>query len=158
MGRAVSASRCPAPARGWLIVSALVTLAALAARLDATADPPAPTPDLRAITSITSLRQLPEASSHGQSSSYHIRLEGTVLWSSATQDWIVLEDASAAEELELNHHGQPLRPGERVRIESNGTIERREAAFKIGVHEPIINNNGIHAMIEKANAVYLSAG
>jgi signal transduction histidine kinase len=158
MGRAVSASRCPAPARGWLIVSALVTLAALAARLDATADPPAPTPDLRAITSITSLRQLPEASSHGQSSSYHIRLEGTVLWSSATQDWIVLEDASAAEELELNHHGQPLRPGERVRIEGNGTIERRGAAFKIGVHGPVIDNNGIHAMVEKAGAVYLSAG
>src|SRR5881394_3814413 len=113
MGRAVSASRCRAPACGWLLVSAV---AALTPSLAAAADQPEPS-----LRTITSLRELMEASSHGQRSSYHIHLEGTVLWSSSKQDWIALEDGSGAEELEFDHdhHSQPLRPGERVRIEGN---------------------------------------
>ena len=90
--------------------------------------------------------------------SYALRLEGNVWWASPKQGRLVLQDQSGAEELELEWPGQAVHEGQRVRLAGSGTIVRRGAAFRIGAKGPVVDNNGVHPMIEKSGAVYLRAG
>jgi signal transduction histidine kinase/uncharacterized protein YdeI (BOF family) len=114
------------------------------------AAPPAP--------EVTTVRQVSRLGSENSSRSHAIRLEGTVWWAYPAQGRLVLKDESGAVELELDLAGQSVRPGDRVRVEGNGTIARKGAGFRLGARGPVVDNNGIHGMEEKSGTVYLKAG
>jgi signal transduction histidine kinase len=107
------------------------------------------------VTNVSQLTRIGSADGH---ESHVIRLEGDVWWSSPAQGRLVLRDTSGTAELELNLAGQPIRSGQRVRLEGNGTIARQGAAFRIGAKGAVVDNDGVHGMIEKSGAVYLPAG
>jgi hypothetical protein len=108
-----------------------------------------------AVTNVFQVRRL---ASQNPEISHSFRLEGTVLWANPTQGRLVLQDESGADELELDLQAQAVTPGERVRIEGNGTITKRGAGFKLGARGQVVDNDGVHSMVEKSGAVYLKAG
>jgi len=109
-------------------------------------------------TLITNVVQLSRLSSQNPAVSHSIHLEGNVLWANPAQGRFVLQDASGAEELEMNLRGQSLKPGQRILLEGNGTITIRGAGFQLGAVGPVVDDNGIHTMIEKSGSIYLGAG
>lgn len=105
---------------------------------------------------ITEVARLSEIASQNPTNSFHVELRGTVLWFDAGR--LVLQDTSGTEALGLETSGGVLRPGNRIRIQGTATIRRNGAFFQIGAAGPVVDNNGVHPMIEKSGAVYLSAG
>ncbi len=69
-----------------------------------------------------------------------------------------MKDDSGAEELEMDLHGQSVEAGQRIRLEGNGTITLAGVGFKIGAKGPVVDNDGIHSLVEKSGAVFLKAG
>ena len=90
------------------------------------------------------------------SCSFH--LEGDVWWANSAQGKFVLKDDSGVEELEMNLPGEFPEPGQRVRLDGSGTITPAGAGFKIGAKGPVVDNDGVHGMVEKSGALYLKAG
>jgi signal transduction histidine kinase len=114
--------------------------------------------DAAAIT-VTSVNQLRLLAAQAPTISYSIHLAGDVWWASPAQGRLVLKDDSGVEEVELNMQGAPpLEAGQRISIEGNGTITPVGAAFKIGARGPVVDNDGVHGMVEKSGAIYLKAG
>ncbi|MGH7990469.1 MAG: hypothetical protein ACREDS_09820, partial [Limisphaerales bacterium] len=107
---------------------------------------------------VTNVSQIRSLAAQIPKKSYSIRLEGDVWWANPKQGRFVLKDDSGAEELEVDLHGESVKAGQRVRLEGNGTITPTGAGFRIGAKGPVVDNNGIHGMIEKVGAVYLKAG
>ena len=107
---------------------------------------------------VTNVLQISRLSSADSEVSHAICLEGTVWWVNQAQGRFVLKDESGAAELEMDLAGQPVQPGQRVRVEGNGIIARRGAGFRLGAKGSVVDNNGIHGMAEKSGAVYLKAG
>jgi signal transduction histidine kinase len=107
---------------------------------------------------VTNVAQVAPLASQNPDAAYSIHLEGDVLWAAPAQGKFVLEDASGTAELEMDLHGQPLPPGRRMRVEGDGTITSRGAGFQLGAIGPVVDDNGVHTMIEKSGSVYLTAG
>jgi signal transduction histidine kinase len=107
---------------------------------------------------VTTVRQIRLLASQTPDASYSIRLEGDVWWANPARGVLVLKDDSGAGELEMDLHGQPVEPGQRVRLEGNGTITPTGAGFRIGAKGPVVDNDGVHGMVEKSGAVFLKAG
>jgi len=107
---------------------------------------------------VTNVLQVARLSSQNPSISYSIRLEGNAWWADPTQGKLVLQDESGAEELEMDLRGQSLRAGERVRLDGRGTIAKTGGGFRIGALGPVVDNDGVHSIIEKSGAIYLKAG
>lgn len=104
------------------------------------------------------MHQIRELASQTQDACYAIRLEGSVWWADAAQGKLVLRDTSGVELLELELEGGFVESGRRVRLQGNGTITRTDGGFRIGSKGPVVDNNGVHGMVEKAGSVYLEAG
>jgi signal transduction histidine kinase len=106
---------------------------------------------------LTNIAQLPMteglASDH-----FQIHLEADVWWADPVANRLVLHDASGTCEVELDLQGQRVRAGQRVRVEGNGTLVQTANGFHLGVIGPVVDNNGVHPMVEKSGAVYLPAG
>ncbi len=107
---------------------------------------------------VTNVVQLSRLGSQNPNVSHLVSLEGDVLWADPAQGKFVLQDASGTEELAMGLHGQLPQPGQRVRLEGEITIARRGAGVQLGVMGPVVDDDGIHTMIEKSGAVYLRAG
>jgi len=107
---------------------------------------------------VTNVLQVARLGSEGSNVSHSIRLEGAVWWANPAQGRFVFEDESGTAELEVDLAGQPIQPGQQVRVEGNGIITRRGAGFQLGAKGLVVDNNGIHGMTEKSGAVYLKAG
>ncbi|MFZ0826329.1 MAG: ATP-binding protein [Verrucomicrobiia bacterium] len=107
---------------------------------------------------VTNVLQISRLSSSDLKVSHAIRLEGAVWWANAAEGRFVLLDESGAAELEMDLAGQPVLPGQRVRVEGNGIIARSGAGFLIGAKGSVVDNNGIHGMTEKSGVIYLKAG
>ena len=107
---------------------------------------------------VTHVGQIRLLASQRPTASYTFHLEGDVWWANPASGKLVLKDGSGAEELEMDLPGQPVAPGQRALLEGNGTITPTSAGFKIGARGPVVNNDGIHGMIEKSGAVFLKAG
>ncbi len=118
----------------------------------------APMPLDPVFPTVTNVLQLSRLSSQNPDVSYFIRLEGGVLWANTAQGRFVLQDASGVAELEMDLPDSSLAAGQQVQLEGSGTITKRGAAIRIGAKGPVVDNNGIHSMIEKSGAVYLEAG
>ena len=119
------------------------------------ADPIQASPDVAVVTNLAQLSQL---SSQNPKTSYRVRLEGDILWADTAQGEFVLRDASGAGELGMDLRGLSLEPGQRVRLDGESTITRRGAGVQLGVMGPVVDDDGVHTMIEKSGAVYLPAG
>jgi signal transduction histidine kinase len=107
---------------------------------------------------ITSVAQLTQLDCQETNASFAFRLEGNVWWANPAQGRLVLQDATGVQELELDCGASEPHAKERVRLEGNGTVARRGAAFRLGARGPVVDNNGLHGMIEKSGAVYLDPG
>jgi signal transduction histidine kinase len=107
---------------------------------------------------VTNVRQTRLLASQIPKASYSIRLKGDVLWANPIRGQLVLKDDSGAEELEMDMRGTPVKAGQRVLIEGKGTIMLTGAGFKIGAKGPVVDNDGVHNMVEKSGAVFLKAG
>src|SRR5579859_1930550 len=107
---------------------------------------------------VTNIVQLSRFGSQNPNASYLIHLEGDVLWADPAQGKFVLQDASGTDELEMDLQGRSLEPGQRVRLEGQSPITRRDAGVQLGVVGPVVDDDGIHTMIEKSGAAYLQAG
>ena len=107
------------------------------------------------VTQVLSLHLL---AAQDPATNYSFRLEGDVWWVNPAQGRFVLHDGSGTEELEADLQGHSVKSGDWVRLTGSGNIVRRGAAFQIGARGPVVENDGIHSMVEKSGSVYLSAG
>jgi signal transduction histidine kinase len=107
---------------------------------------------------VTNVSQIRSLAAQTPTASFSICLEGDVWWANPKQGKFVLKDGSGAEELEIDLSGEPVQAGQKVRLEGNGTIMPAGAGFRIGAKGPVVDNDGVHAMIEKSGAVFLKAG
>jgi signal transduction histidine kinase len=126
-----------------------------AALLAAHADEPVVPP---ALLEITNVHQLHSVAAQTPGAAYAIRLEGDVWWSNPTKGRLVLKDSSGAEELFLDLSGHTVEAGERIRLAGPGTVTRTDGGFRIGLKGPVVDNDGVHGMIEKTGGAYLKAG
>lgn len=107
------------------------------------------------VTNVAQLRMMAEQNPTG---AHPVTLEGEVWWANAAQGRFVLCDATGAEALELELPGAFPQPGQRVRLAGITTIACRGYALRLGAKGPVVDNNGVHALIEKSGSVYLEAG
>jgi signal transduction histidine kinase len=112
----------------------------------------------RAAIEVTNVHQLRLLAAQMPDTSYAIRLEGDVWWADPTHGRLVLKDDSGVEQLEMELQGGFVESGQRARIEGNGTITPTAGGFRVGAKGPVVDNNGVHGMVEKIGAVYLEAG
>ncbi|MBC8094711.1 MAG: hypothetical protein H7Y43_02755, partial [Akkermansiaceae bacterium] len=108
--------------------------------------------------SLTNAAQLRLVAAQNPTNSFSLQLEGTVLWADAAGQKLVLTDVSGMEAIQLASDGPALKPGERIRIEGKATVARSAALFRIGASGPVVDNNGVHPMIEMSGAIFLEAG
>ena len=114
-----------------------------------------PEPSSSIVTNVLQLRQLDLQKS---ATAYFIRLEGNVWWANPVEGRIVLQDDSGSAELEMNLADRAVQSGQRVRIEGQGTIARKGGGFKLGARGAVVDNNGVHDLVEKSGSIYLRAG
>ena len=110
------------------------------------------------VAEVTNVSQIRLLAAQTPTSSFSIHLEGDVWWANPAQGKFVLKDDSGVEELEMDLPGQSVDSGQRIRLEGNGTITPAGAGFKIGAKGPVVDNDGVHGMVEKSGAVFLKAG
>jgi signal transduction histidine kinase len=108
--------------------------------------------------SLTSIGAIPSAALTVPPVNFQIRLEADVWWADPAANQLVLHDATGSCEVELDLQGQPLGSGQRIRIEGNGALAKTANGFRLGVIGPVVDNDGVHSMIEKSGLVYLPAG
>jgi signal transduction histidine kinase len=113
---------------------------------------------LHAEGNVTNVHQIRVFEEQGPGDSYSFHLQGDVWWANPSTGNIVLKDDSGAEELELDFTGEPIRAGQRIALDGDGTIVKSSGAFKIGNRRPVVNNDGVHGMVEKSGAAFLKAG
>ena len=107
---------------------------------------------------VTNVAQLRHLATDRATVAHQLQLEGDVWWANAAQGRFVLHDATGAAALELEVAGAFPQTGQRVRLEGTTTVARRGFALRLGPRGPVVDNNGVHAMIEKSGAVFLEAG
>ncbi|HYG22470.1 MAG TPA: ATP-binding protein [Verrucomicrobiae bacterium] len=106
---------------------------------------------------LTRVSELSAAVAHGPTNALAISLSGTVLWADTSNTRFVLHDSSGARELELEHE-YPLHSGQAIRLQGQTTVLRTRSGFRFGTAGPIINNDGVHAVVEKSGTVFLRSG
>jgi len=113
---------------------------------------PAPLP------AITNLSQLRELGLQNPCLSHPLRLEGQVCWVNPSEKTFALVDATGGLVLRMEWLNQPLGLGQRVRLTGAATVFKGGNIFKMGIDGLVLNNDGLHPMIEQAGAIYLKAG
>jgi signal transduction histidine kinase len=138
---------------------AMICLGTIMRARETAAQPAAPQDfDYPSALEITNVHQVGLLAAQIPKTSYRFNLEGEVWWANPADEKFVLKDDSGAEELEMDFRGQSLSAGQRIRLEGNGAIIKTGASFRIGAKGPVVDNNGVHKMVEKSGAVFLKAG
>ena len=114
--------------------------------------------DSQATAEVTNVSQIRLLAAQIPTASHTIQLEGDVWWVDPLQGKFVLKDGSGAEELEMDFHGESVEPGQKIRLEGIGTITPTGAGFRLGSKGPVVDDDGVHNMVEKSGAVFLKAG
>src|SRR5664280_1500795 len=107
---------------------------------------------------ITNLFQVRQLGLQNSGISRLIRLEGQVCWVSPTHRAFAMMDASGGRILEMEWLNQPLSIGQWVRLTGAATVLKAGNIFRIGVDGLVVDNDGLHPMIERTGAVFLKAG
>ncbi|HWC58129.1 MAG TPA: ATP-binding protein [Verrucomicrobiae bacterium] len=110
------------------------------------------------LTEITNVHQVRLFAAQIPKNGFALHLEGDVWWAHPSNGEFVLKDDSGAEELEMDLGGQTLASGQRVRIEGVGTVTPTGGGFRLGARGAVVDNDGVHNMIEKSGAIFLKAG
>ncbi|EEF60291.1 ATP-binding protein [Pedosphaera parvula] len=84
-----------------------------------------------------------------------IHLEGIVLWVSPKRDMLGLKDNSGVAVIEMEVPGESVRPQMNIIVEGICTVEGERLSLR---RRPLVNNEGIHGMIELSGAIFLKAG
>ena len=84
-------------------------------------------------------------------------LDGTVLWSSEAEGTLILQDSSGIAELELDLACPMPRQGDCLRLAGCCTVVKTRDVIKLS-SVPVVENDGLHAMLEKSGSVYLKSG
>ena len=146
---------CPSPPwRRCLEACGLLWLAALVVGQGIGAESVS-TPPPVVVTNILALRRLASAD---PSASHGFEIEADVWWANRSQGRLVLHDASGTEEFAMDLSGQPVKAGDRVRLTGKGILVRRGTACRLGTTGPVIENDGVHSLLEQSGSVYLTAG
>ncbi|MGA2247628.1 MAG: ATP-binding protein [Verrucomicrobiota bacterium] len=119
---------------------------------------PRPLPAGESSDLITNAAQLQSAALRTFPANYSIHWEGQVWWADPAEGRLVLADSSGSAEVEAVWLGAVPHAGQRVRLEGGGTVARAGGGFKIGGRDAVVDNDGVHAMIEKSGTVFLPAG
>jgi signal transduction histidine kinase len=107
---------------------------------------------------ITNLASLARAASAETNLAYALHLEGAVWWANPAQQRLVLQDESGVRTIEAQLSGPFPTMGQRIRLTGISTVRQRGYALQLGPKGPVVDNNGVHGLIEKSGAVYLEAG
>ncbi len=110
------------------------------------------------LAGITNVHQIRLFAAQNPKAVYAVHLEGDVWWAHPSDGKFVLKDDSGAEELEMDLNGQTLSAGQRVRLEGVGTVTPTGSGFQLGQKGAVVDNDGVHNMVEKSGAAYLTAG
>jgi len=105
---------------------------------------------------LTNICQLEQASA--ATADYRIQLEGSVWWSSPVGGTLVVQDGTGAAELETGLSDVAKLTGARVRLTGNSTVTKIGWGYQIGFRRPVVDNNGVHEMVEKSGSVFLKDG
>jgi signal transduction histidine kinase len=128
------------------IAATLLGFAVFAAK----ADSPAREPRLPALTNAADVH---DAAPGSPAIACEVNLEGVVVWTNANANRFLIEDQTGVLPVEIHFRSLPaLRPGARVRLTGKGVVS--SATLK----QTVVENDGLHAVLEKLGAIYLSAG
>jgi signal transduction histidine kinase len=108
--------------------------------------------------SLTQIGQFSQAIHAVSPVNYHLELDADVWWADVSANRLVLHDASGTCEVELDLQDQPLEAGQRIHVEGYGSLVQTANGFRFGVIGPVVDNDGVHSMIEKSGSVYLPSG
>ena len=106
---------------------------------------------------ITNLTQLRRAASAEPSLVAALKLEGTVWWADAKRGTLILHDPSSAYPLELDLPCPMPKAGDRLKLEGDCAVVPTKDGIKL-TSIPIVDNDGLHAAVEKAGSIHLKAG
>ena len=109
------------------------------------------------VSSITNLLQLSRLPDSEPILVDSLNLEGTVWWSSEAQGTLILQDASSVAQLELNLPCPIPSRGDHLRLTGKCSLVKTREVIKLSAI-PVVDNYGLHAMIEKSGSIYLQAG
>jgi signal transduction histidine kinase len=138
----------------WRTPSVLVVIfALLIAGITAVADPAFPQTTPQTLTSAAQLGRLSEGNRYAGCS---FRLEGVVCAVNPAVNSVIVRDGSGDLEVQLNLREHPLQPGQEVLLEGSGDMVGRRLNLITGA--PLVDNDGVHGMVEVAGTVYLKAG
>jgi signal transduction histidine kinase len=107
---------------------------------------------------VTSVAQLRVAAAQAGSLNHSVQLEADVWWADPTSGRLVLADDSGRAEIAAEWVGVYPQAGQQVRLEGEGTITKAGGRFQIGTLGAVVDNDGVHAMLEKSGTVFLEAG
>lgn len=107
---------------------------------------------------ITNLHEVRMRAAQNSRDGYAIELHGEILWADPSQNALVLKDDSGVEELEVDLQGATVPAGRFAVLKGNGTITPVGAACRLGTIGPVVDNDGVHIMVEKSGSVYLKQG
>ena len=137
-----------------LVGCSVLLMGSLAGNERAGAEMASPTPST-VVTDVGVLRRL---TSSDPGASHVFQMEGDVWWANRSEGRLVLHDDSGTEEIEMDLKDQPVKAGDRVRLTGSGTLARRGAACRLGTTGPVVQNDGVHSLLEQSGSVYLAAG
>ncbi len=103
---------------------------------------------------LTNTLQVRQVASDHESANFAVRLKGVVLWVSASQDQFIFQDDSGGIIVKMNLHNRfALQSGDAVLLAGDCQVERGGK-----ISEVLVDNDGIHASIEKTGTTFLAAG
>jgi len=107
---------------------------------------------------ITNLAALRLNATQNPKESFSIHLAGDVWWANPAQNEFVIKDGSGVEEVQMDLRGVPVKAGQTVELTGRATIMPSGANLRLGPLGPVVDNDGVHIMVEKSGSVYLTAG
>jgi signal transduction histidine kinase len=138
--------------------SVLLFLFALAAAGSAAAQELAPLPAATAQSPITNLLELVQIANAETRAVCNVKLEGTVCAATdPSMGVIILQDDSDAALLELGNEQSGISAGDKIRIEGQCLVRRREMGIKLSAL-PVVDNDGVHGAVTNHGEIALTAG
>ena len=86
-----------------------------------------------------------------------LSIKGTIVWSSETQEYLVLNDGSGAALVRLPFAITNASPGTVLGLSGNSYLVRRGGAIELQV-VPLVNNDGVHSTVVRSSSTYLRPG
>lgn len=106
-------------------------------------------------TLITNLATLREAGPTARVAA--LDMTGEIWWAEARSGRVILRDDSGVEHLQLHLPANAMAAGQRLRLVGDCLVSRGRDAISLA-SVPVVDNDGLHATVEKSGAVTLRAG